>query len=208
MFLSLFDFRRLAALVLLLLPLMTEADANDMTRILHETPTPQSFHFCWGGTCAGIETVSLSDAEWDRVRALFAPLPADAEAERETIRQAIGLLETIVGPKTGTSGDRAGTFGNSAYPGQLDCNDEATNSTNYMRMMQADGLLRFHDILDTKTRGGFLFFGRHSTAVITEKGSSRKFAVDSWFYDNGVPATILPLDTWLAGWKPGNTTAH
>lgn len=192
---------------LLMLPLAAFADANDMTRILRETPTPQSFHFCWGGTCAAIATVSLTDAEWAQVRALFNPLPRDAEDERATLRNAIGLLETIVGGKTGTSTDRAGTFGNSGWPGQLDCNDEATNSTNYLRMIKADGLMQFHEVLDTKTRG-FLIFGRHSTAVITEINSGQKFAVDSWFYDNGKPAAILPLDIWQAGWKPDNSQAH
>jgi hypothetical protein len=203
------EFLKAAAIAaLLFFPLAAAADADAMTRILKETPTPQRFSFCWGGTCAAIEQVGLTPAEWSRVRAMFDPMPRDAESERETVRAAIGLLESIVGSKTGTSGDRAGTFGNSAWPGQLDCNDEATNSTNYMRMMRADGLMRFHEILDTKTRGGFLIFGRHSTAVIAETGTMKKFAVDSWFYDNGQPATILPLETWQAGWKPDNSSAH
>lgn len=197
-----------AIAALLFFPLAAAADADTMTRILKETPTPQRFSFCWGGTCAAIEQVGLTTEEWSRVRVMFDPMPRDAESERETVRAAIGLMESIVGSKTGTSGDRAGTFGNSAWPGQLDCNDEATNSTNYMRMMHADGLMRFHEILDTKTRGGFLIFGRHSTAVIAETGSMKRFAVDSWFYDNGQPATILPLETWQAGWKPGNSSAH
>jgi hypothetical protein len=203
------EFLKAAAIAaLLFFPLAAAADADAMTRILKETPTPQRFSFCWGGTCAAIEQVGLTPTEWSQVRGMFDPMPRDAESERETVRAAIGLLESIVGSKTGTSGDRAGTFGNSAWPGQLDCNDEATNSTNYMRMMHADGLMRFHEILDTKTRGGFLIFGRHSTAVIAETGSMKKFAVDSWFYDNGKPAIILPLDTWQAGWKPDNSAAH
>lgn len=193
---------------LLVSPFASLADADAMTHVLQEKPTLEKFSFCWGGTCAAIEKVGLTPAEWNRVRALFDPLPADAASERKTIRRAIGLLESIVGPKTGTAGDKAGTFGNSAWPGQLDCNDEATNSTSYMRLMRADGLIRFHEILDTKTRGGFLFFGRHSTAVIAETGSMQRFAVDSWFYDNGQPATILPLETWQAGWKPDNSAAH
>ncbi|HSI23152.1 MAG TPA: hypothetical protein VK959_09035 [Methylophilaceae bacterium] len=203
------EFLKAAAIAaLLFFPLAAAADADAMTRILKETPTPQRFSFCWGGTCAAIEQVGLTPTEWSQVRGMFDPMPRDAESERETVRAAIGLLESIVGSKTGTSGDRAGTFGNSAWPGQLDCNDEATNSTNYMRMMHADGLMRFHEILDTRTRGGFLIFGRHSTAVIAETGSMKKFAVDSWFYDNGKPAIILPLDTWQAGWKPDNSAAH
>ncbi len=184
------------------------AGAPDMTRILQQTPTPQHFTFCWGGTCAGMQQVSLADEEWAAVRRMFDPAPANTEAERETLRQAIGLLERIVGARTGTAGDRAGTFGNSAWPGQLDCNDETTNSTSYLRMMVGDGLLRFHEVLDTSTRGGFLIFGRHSTAVIMDQASGEKFAVDSWFFDNGEPAVILPLKTWKSGWKPDKSVAH
>jgi hypothetical protein len=200
--------RTLLTLPLLVSPFTSLADADAMTRVLREKPALDKFSFCWGGTCAAVEKIGLTPSEWARVRALFDPLPPDASSERETIRRAIGLLESIVGPKTGTAGDKAGTFGNSAFPGQLDCNDEATNSTNYMRLMRDDGLIRFHEILDTKTRGGFLIFGRHSTAVIAETGSMQRFAVDSWFYDNGQPPTILPLDTWQAGWKPGNSVAR
>lgn len=29
-----------------------------------------------------------------------------------------------------------------------------------------------------------------------------RFAVDSWFYDNGLPAAILPLADWNAGEGP------
>lgn len=179
-----------------------------MTRVLKETPMPHDFSFCWGGTCAEVSRVSLAEEEWQQVRELFTPPPPDAESERAVLRQAIGLLERLVGPKTGTAGDRAGTFGNSAWPGQLDCNDEATNTTTYLRMMLSDGLIRFHAVLDTTTRGGFLIFGRHSSAVIVERASTRKFAVDSWFYDNGQPAVILPLEVWSGGWRPDNSTAH
>lgn len=190
------------------LPLRASADAPTMTRILKAAPSPTGFDFCWGGTCAEVLRTSLDEAEWARVRAMFAPAPANAEAERATVGQAIGLLESMVGPKTGTMGDRAGTFGNSAHPGQLDCNDEATNTTNYLRMMGADGLLRFHQVQDTATRGGFLFFGRHSSAVLIEHASGRRYAVDSWFYDNGLPAVVVPLEVWRSGWKPVDSRAH
>lgn len=165
--------RRWCCSLLFFAPFCALADASDITRILQQSPSPRNFSFCYGGTCAITRSVALSDEEWSQVRALFDPAPHNAEAERETIRQAIGLLERIVGPKTGTATDRAGTFGNSAYPGQLDCNDEATNSTSYLRMMVADGLVRFHEVLDTATRGGFLIFGRHSTAVVAEKAGGR-----------------------------------
>ena len=179
-----------------------------MTRILKQNPTPQQFDFCWGGTCAEVIQVHLEAAEWEKVRNLFKTAPETAEQERRVVSRAIGLLEKIVGAKTGTAGDRAGTYGNSIWPGQLDCNDEATNSTSYLRMMQDDGLLQFHEVLDTTTRGGFLIFGRHSTAVLGERATGKKFAVDSWFYDNGEPAVVLPLEVWSGGWRPEHSLAH
>jgi hypothetical protein len=193
---------------LLLLPMLAHADAPTMTRILQEKPRIEQFLFCNGGTCADVKTVSLTEDEWQQVADLFEEPPQNAEEERKIIAHAIGLMESMVGPKTGTDTDRAGTFGNSAYPGQLDCNDEATNSTTYMRLMAQHDLLRFHRIEDIKTRGRFLIFGRHSTAVIRDLEDQKMYAVDSWFYDNGQPAVALPLDVWLSGWKPEDSTAH
>jgi hypothetical protein len=191
-----------------LLPARALADAPAMTRVLKSTQSIEQFDFCWGGTCAEVVRTGLTQLEWQRVHGLFQPLPADAAAEREAIRHAIGLMEEIIGTKTGTAQDKAGTFGNSAWPGQLDCNDETVNSTTYMRLMLADGLIRHHTILDTTTRGGFLIFGRHSSAVIQELATGEKFAVDSWFYDNGQPAEVMPLATWAKGWKPAESRAH
>jgi hypothetical protein len=200
--------RRWCCSLLSLLPLAGWADGDVITRVLHQNPTPQHFEHCQGGGCAEVETVALSAQEWQPVRAIFDPPATDAEAERKLIAQAVGMLERIVGPKTGTATDRAGTFGNSGYPGQLDCNDESTNSTTYMRMMAKDGLLHFHEVVDTKTRGFFFNGWPHTTAVIREIASGRKFAVDSWFYDNGVPAVVLPLEVWQGGWRPADSPAN
>lgn len=194
---------------LLLLPCMALADAPAMTRVLQSVPRVESFLFCNGGTCADVKTVSLEDYEWQEVLELFEDdMPQSAEEERARIAKAIGLLESIVGPKTGTDKDKGGTFGNSAYPGQLDCNDEATNTTTYMRLMSQYDLLKYHRIEDTKTRSGILIFGRHSTAAITELETGKMYAVDSWFYDNGKPAVVLPMDVWRKGWKPKDSGAH
>jgi hypothetical protein len=159
-----------------------------------------------------VNSVTLTPEEWEQVADIFEPRPVTAEAERNCIANAIGLLEKIVGAKTGTATDRAGTFGNSSIPGQLDCNDESTNSTTYMKLMLRAGLIRFHEILDTKTRNFFYNGWPHTTAVIREKQAdqalNKTYAVDSWFYDNGKPAVIIPLSVWQSGWKPNNTAAH
>lgn len=188
------------------------ADGVTITKVLAQSPSLKGFEFCHGGGCAYVNNVALTPEEWAKVVAMFRPMPTTAEEERNCIANAIGLLEKVVGAKTGTDNDRAGTFGNSSIPGQLDCNDESTNSTTYMKLMLRAGLIRFHEILDTKTRNFFFNGWPHTTAVIREKQSdpalSKTYAVDSWFYDNGKPAVIIPLSVWQSGWKPHDTAAH
>ncbi|HZV99662.1 MAG TPA: hypothetical protein VFF74_11790 [Methylophilaceae bacterium] len=178
------------------------ADSEAMSRILKQQPSLNGFDICQGGGCAGINHVSLSMDEWQQVAAEFQPVPQDAEDERNRIANAIGLLEQIVGDKIGTYNDFAGTFGAFSTPGQMDCNDEASNSNTYIKLMMQDKLIRFHELRDTKVRNFFFNGWPHTTAVIADKETGAAYAVDSWFYDNGVPAVIIPLELWKTGWKP------
>lgn len=161
-----------------------------------------AFEICQGGGCAHADVLQLNESEWDNVLRLFTPMPETAEAERAAIAAAIGVLEDIVGTKTGTTADRAGTFGNSDYPHQQDCNDEAINSTTFMRLMQQAGLIRLHKILDTRTRKFFFTGWPHTAAVLQQLDTQSEYAVDSWFYDNGHAAVILPMALWKSGYIP------
>ena len=171
-----------------------------MSRIFHSTPTLGAFEICHSGGCADVSVVALSAEEWQQVSAVFANNAQNAAEERSQIATAIGVLETLVGEKTGTAGDLAGTFGNSHYKGQLDCNDEAINSTTYMRLLASNGLMLLHAIEDTRTRNFFFTGWPHSTAVIHEIASGERFAVDSWFYDNGHAAILVPFALWKSGY--------
>ncbi|WP_292842518.1 hypothetical protein [Methylotenera sp.] len=193
----------------LLTALTAEAAVTDISKIYHEVPTLQAFDVCYGGGCAEVRRVALSQDEWKKVSAIFASLVDDSmlnpESERSRIARAIGFLETIIGTKIGTSSDRAGTFNNSKFPGQLDCNDEAINTTTYLRLMRHYGLVKLHEVEDTRTRNFFINGWPHSTAVIHEIASGNRFAVDSWFYDNGIPATIVPFEVWKSGYIPADS---
>ena len=62
--------------------------------------------------------------------------------------------------------------------------------------------MQFHEIEDMRTRNFFFTGWPHTTAVIREIKTGARFAVDSWFYDNGVAATIVPFDQWKANFQP------
>ena len=177
----------------------------DISRIFHQTPSLNQLEVCQGGGCAQFNQVSISQAEWASVALLFKVRATNSTDERLQISQAVGLLEQIVGAKNGTLGDRAGTFDNSDYQGQLDCNDEAINTTTYMRLLKLNGLMQLHEIEDTRTRNFFFTGWPHSTAVIRDIKTKERFAVDSWFYDNGHAATVVPFASWKANYLPSDS---
>ena len=183
----------------------TVAALSDISRIFHQTPSLNQFEVCQGGGCAQFNQVSISHAEWENVAALFKFKATNPGEERLQISQAVGLLERIVGAKNGTLGDRAGTFDNSDYKGQLDCNDEAINTTTYLRLLKSKDLMSQHEVEDTRTRNFFFTGWPHTTAVIRDIKTGERFAVDSWFYDNGHAATIVPFKTWKANFQPADS---
>ena len=111
----------------------------------------------------------------------------------------------------------------------MDCIDHSLTTTRFLRLLEARGMLRYHTVEERVLRSRFLLF-QHYAAQIVERDSApraqlevaevpgvvsdsrdakvaavpmaARFAVDSWFYDNGLPAAILPLADWNAGEGP------
>ncbi|HEY8354723.1 MAG TPA: hypothetical protein VIK69_06890 [Methylophilaceae bacterium] len=185
------------------------ADVGTMNRVLRQTPSLDEVAICHGGGCARVTTTAIAPDAWHEILgACEQAATPDAETERACIAEMLGAFERVIGANTGTDTDRGGTFGNSAYPGQMDCNDEAINTTNYLKLMQQHGLLHHHEIMDIARRGFFFKGWPHTAAVIREIGSGQRYAVDSWFYDNGRPAVIVPFEVWKSGWRPDDSQAR
>jgi len=165
-------------------------------------PNPSNFKICYFYSCRKSAQVQLSAAQWERIRTVFAPRPTDAAAERACVGLAIGELESMVGPLTGTDEDIGGSFQGTFLKNQMDCEDEAVNTLTYLTMMEHDGLIAYHDI-STPTMRGFVLLGwPHVANVLVDKQAGEKFVVDSWFDDNGHPAYVLPYKKWKSGWRP------
>jgi hypothetical protein len=177
---------------------------SQVGRVLPESATPHQLPVCHGYGCKLRTVVALSEPEWSRVASLFSPPAATAAAERHQIALAVGRIERLVGPKAGTSRDSAEND-LTASGGELDCIDEAANSTTYLRLMAQAGLLRWHVVASPAGRGRFFDGWPHNTAVVAERKSGARYAIDSWFFDNGRPAAVVPLPEWLAGWHPSDS---
>jgi hypothetical protein len=98
----------------------------------------------------------------------------------------------------------------------MDCIDHSTTTTRLLRLIEAKGMLRFHHVLDPALRRRFLVF-EHYSALIEERkpgvgdcgcdgetleDPAAQFVVDTWFFDNGHPAAVMPLARWQAGESP------
>jgi len=168
-----------------------------------EAPTPAAFTVCSDHGCARRSRVVLPPPSWEPVRRVFAPPPRDAAEERTRVSRAIGLLERLVGPLTDTADDRAGDLnGFTAAGSQMDCVDESTNTTTYLRLLENEGLLVFHHAGEPQGRGWFIGGFPHWSGALVEQATGRTWIVDSWFHDNGREPEILPLAQWQAGWQP------
>lgn len=170
-------------------------------------PVPQRFSVCHGFSCTQVSQVGMNDAQWLVITSVFERAAATAEDERAQIAQAIAKFETAAGVLAGTSGDLAeNAVRGMDLSGQMDCIDESTNTTTYLRILEQAGLLRWHRVEDRVTRGWFLFGWPHTTAVVSDRKDGRRWAVDSWFFANGQPPAIVPLEVWQGGWRPGRAT--
>ena len=172
----------------------------DYPPTLSRSAVPVCFHH----GCATVRQVRIDDADWERVISHLLPAASDATGEREQIRRAIAELEQVTGVLAGTAGDRGGDLsGLGTLDPQMDCIDESSNTTTYLTLLEQHGLLRWHSV-ERRAHRGYLFFGGwpHYTAVIRDRGTDRRWVVDSWFRDNGQPPEVVELELWKAGWDP------
>ena len=160
----------------------------------------RAFPVCTDFHCDMTVQVTYTQAQWQQVAALFQ-LQTTPGQEREHLRQAIALMEQLAGGITGTWRDKGGNYNPGGMQGQLDCIAESRNTTTYLRLIEAAGLLRWHSVEERVMRRRWLV-SEHWTAVIREHPGGRYYAVDSWYLDNGEPPCLQPLQDWRAGIKP------
>lgn len=163
-------------------------------------PVPSAFNYCYGHGCKNVVATSLTAQEWWAIQRLFDPPASSAVEERKQLAVVVGRFETYVGAKLGTGDDRGGTFQAFGRLGQLDCVDETTNTTTLLRMLEHDGRLKWHSVSEPVSRSILVTGWPHSTATVAEINNGHRYAVDSWVLDNGMDASVVPLESWITGW--------
>jgi len=162
-------------------------------------PTPTSVFICHGFGCKYHTEVAFTTNDRAKLAQLLAAGKASATAERNAIAAAGAWFDRRIGPVAGTSHH----VGNADYThmydaGQFDCVDASRNTTSLLLVLEQLKLLRHHDV-DVPVARGYLIDGRppHVTAVLTEKTTGSKWAVDAWTRGYGQAPEIMPLSLWL-----------
>lgn len=158
---------------------------------------------CYNWSCIAQAQVVYGGEQLQEVQRLLA-LADDDESERALLSQALGRLYRWAGEQSDVGHDRGGNQWDGEVYGRMDCIDHSTSTTRLLRLLERRGWLRWHRVLEPVRRTRFVL-GQHFAAAVETVGTGEapaRFAVDTWFMDNGEPAVILPLESWLRGDGP------
>lgn len=149
---------------------------------------------CFDFGCKSQQEMRFSQSQWNNIEQLFNTGKLDQKQEKQAIRKAIALMEQYSGEITGTTLDKAGNYPGYDIEKQMDCIDESTNTYQYLVALQDLDYLQWHRV-EPKIRR-IVWFISHWTAVISEVGTGKRFAVDSWYRDNGEYPYLQAVNDW------------
>lgn len=158
---------------------------------------------CYNYGCLSEDDVLYSGAQLSRVQRLLDD-GRSAVHERALLGVAVGWMLGWAGRQTPISADRGGNYADDGVYGRMDCIDHATTTTRLLRLFERRGWLRFHRVVEPALRTNFLIFDHYSAQIeeVESSDEAGRYVVDSWFFDNGQPAVVMPLQGWLAGEGP------
>ena len=161
-------------------------------------PDPPNVLICHGFGCNFRTAVGFGPGDRSRLAALMAGGKASPAAERRGIGAAYAWFEKRVAPAAGTGKAIARTTPRYMRdPAQFDCFDKTHNATELLALLAHYGLLQHH-VIDAPQSRGLLINLRtiHTTAVIQENASGRRWSVDGWTRNNGEVPDIFPIEEW------------
>ncbi|WP_299182244.1 hypothetical protein [uncultured Neptuniibacter sp.] len=158
---------------------------------------------CQDFGCSKVQTVQFDPANLQPIYKLFHPISSTPSEERARIAEAVGLMEQLAGPQLRTENDLPrNQYSFDTPTNQLDCIAESLNTTSYLLLFEQHNLLQFHRTGSNIHRGPLTLNAPHNSATVIDNTTNQAYAVDSWFYKNGEPAWVIPVDKWLSGSNP------
>lgn len=161
-------------------------------------PQPPNVLVCHGFGCYYRTPIGFGAGDRARLQALMAGGRASAAAERKGIGAAYAWFEQRVAAEAGTAKAIGRTTpGYAKDRSQFDCFDKTHNATELLALLAHFGLLAHHEIDVPQSRGYLIDLRQHhTTAVVRERASGKRWSVDGWTHRNGQVPDILPMEVW------------
>jgi hypothetical protein len=136
----------------------------------------------------------------------MAMCPRDVQQDRlQRLRIGIWGLETLAQKyQPLLANDEAINDTDQDRDGRMDCIDNASNTTNYLHVLQGLGLLPGWSTRNPQVRDR-LWLSVHWTAVVVDTQSAESWSVDSWYRPNGYLPFVMPLADWADDRLPWET---
>ena len=158
-------------------------------------PIKNTVYVCSGYGCRNNNRYTFNSKMLSKLKKYFANV-SNANSEREALRKAISFIETRVGVATGTFSDKASIgFFSAGKKDQMDCVDEALNSSYYVMIMINNGMIKYHDLEKPNWKGGLTRW-THYAAVIKDRTTGVLWAIDSGVKNNGGRPLIIQYSRW------------
>lgn len=174
----------------------------DVAKVLEQLalplPDPVNPVVCHGFGCAYRTPILLRNADKAQVKKLFGQAAAKSpEGERQALAATVAWFEKRVAAEAGTATAKARAgLGYAGDRSQFDCLDKTSNTIGVLMIVADMGLLRHH-LIDVPESRGFIIGGLpHTTAVVRERTSGQRWAIDGWTHNNGELPDVLPLEKW------------
>ena len=167
-----------------------------------QQPSKQAVSVCSAYGCQKTTRVVITSQDVKAIADVMEKVKKDDSPyeERRAVAYAIAWLEVEMGKRTGTSSDRPGMdYSGSGDPTQMDCVDEATNTTSYLMFMYERGLIKKHTVSIPISKGRIwrgIKNWPHWTAILKVNETGVRYAVDSWPFVNGENPAVVKLDEW------------
>ncbi len=192
--------------ILLLLPLIcscSKGQGISLHQYTSRQETPASFKLCHGFSCTYETDISIPNNKWNDIISNFSPSANNARQEKAQIAKAIAEIEIAVNKISGMNSDRAKAENFEQDQDQMDCLDETINTSRYLKFIEKEYVFKWHKTSNPIHRGYFIDgMWPHNSATITEIKTNKVYAVDTYYFDEGIPPPIIPKDIWLDNWKP------
>lgn len=165
-----------------------------------EAMASELLDICFNYGCASHDLVLILDADIQAIRQRMGQ-PTTAVEERSRLGQAIAAFYAVAARTTPIWKDRARNYPKDPdESGKMDCIDHAHNTTGFLKIMQDQGMLNFHQVQHKVRR--LRFIDEHWSARVSDNATGEAFAVDPWFFDFGHPAAVIPMEQWRWGRDP------